>query len=192
MYERQAGLGYSSDFLSDDLSQIEPAGQDLIQIKEPGVYLPEGILLPLLGGALSEHVGAVDKSPHAGRPEIVQSAKLLRNVEITRSRRVEVEERPRCRDEGVDATRKVPDAVVDIVGVLSLEPIRDCIALHGQKCGNRRDRDLNAIATAVRRFSIDGNKLIESQGKIGAVGPRHGEVAHKGRRVPCDCGVARH
>ena len=47
-------------------------------------------------------------------------------MEITRPRRLEVEERLRCRDEGVDAAaREVSDAIVDVVGVLLLEPIRD-------------------------------------------------------------------
>ena len=41
-------------------------------------------------------------------------------------------------------------------------------------------------------IAVDGDKLIEPQGKVGAVGALHSEVGHERRRVPCDRDVARH
>ena len=51
---------------------------------------------------------------------------------------------------------------------------------------------MNAVAPAVGHIAVDGDELIEPQGKIGAVGALHGEVGPERRRVPCDRGVARH
>ena len=150
------------------------------------------VLLPLIGGAVLEHFGPVDELPHAGRTEIIRAAEFLRNVEIAGPGRLERKEWLGCPDQRLDAAREVSDAVVDIVGVLLLESVRDGVALHGQKRGNGRDGNLNAASSAVGHVSVDGDELVEPQSEIGAVGALNREVGHERRSILRDPGVARH
>ena len=113
-------------------------------------------------------------------------------MEIAGPRRLERKEWLGRRDERLDAAREVADTVVDIVGVLLLEAVRDGVALHGQQRGNGRDGDLNAVASTVGHVAVDGDELIEPQGEIRAVGALNREVGHERRSILRDRGVARH
>jgi hypothetical protein len=63
------------------------------------------------------------------------------------NRRLNRQQRPARFGQGVDATGIVPDAIVDVVGVLLLVAAVDCEALHGQERRNRGDGDFDPVAT---------------------------------------------
>ena len=115
--------------------------------------------LSMIGAALFRHVGSVDEFPHACRTEIVHVAEFLRNVEVSLSRRLNLEKWFGCCDKLLHTPWKVTDAEVDVVGVLQFEAVRDGIALHGQQRRNGCNGNLNAVSSTVGHVTFHGDEL---------------------------------
>lgn len=52
------------------------------QCSQPSLDLTECVLLPLIGGALSEQFGSLNEPPHAGRAEVIYVTKFFRDSEV--------------------------------------------------------------------------------------------------------------
>ena len=82
-----------------------------------------------------------------------------------------------------------PDLIGDLLA-LGMTALMALMMVIMRRRGNGRDGDLNAVAPAVGHVAVDGDELIEPQGKVGTVGALHSEVGHERRRVLRDRGVA--
>lgn len=159
---------------------------------QPGLHLSESVLLPLIGGTVSEEIRFLDELPHRRWAVGIFLDKLSGDVGVALFAFRQLEQRLAIRGERLQPAGVIADAVIDIVGVLLLMPVLDGIALHGQKSRDRGDRDLDAVLAARGHRAVDRHHLIKLERKIGAVCALNGKILNEGRLVLGELDMARH
>ena len=97
---------------------------------QPRIDLSESVLLPLLRTAIPKRVRFFDEAAHASWSKTVSAIEFAGNEAIARYAAIMIEQRSTFLGENLRTSGIVPDAVIDVVGVLLFVSALNRMPLH--------------------------------------------------------------
>ncbi len=97
---------------------------------QPRIDLSESVLLPLLRTAIPKRIRFFDEAANTSWPESVRAIEFSGNESISRYAACMIEQRTTFLGENLRTSGIVPDAVIDVVGVLLFVSSLNRMPLH--------------------------------------------------------------